>query len=153
MSQPDSPYRTPDSALVPPEPARPLVQASRGRRLGTLVIDYLMFQFFRVLIVFGLSLFLSDKTVGTWVVPHAALFEIGLLFAYYAFFEGVWSRTPGKWMAGTIVVDDRGRKPSFDQVIGRTLCRFIPFEPFSFLGQSGTGWHDRIPRTRVVMAP
>ena len=46
--------------------------------------------------------------------------------------------------------DENGTKPRFGQVIGRTLCRFVPFEAFSFFGERG--WHDKIPKTRVVMA-
>jgi hypothetical protein len=37
----------------------------------------------------------------------------------------------------------------FSQILGRTFSRFVPFEPFSFLG-SGHGWHDRWSDTRVV---
>jgi len=33
---------------------------------------------------------------------------------------------------------------------GRTLCRYIPFEPFSFLGNKPIGWHDSLSKTLVV---
>ena len=29
-------------------------------------------------------------------------------------------------------------------------ARFIPFEPFSFLGGGGNGWHDSLSGRRVV---
>lgn len=76
---------------------------------------------------------------------------LGLMFmlAYYCFFEGIWARTPGKLVLGTMVVSQQGDRPAFDQVIGRTLCRFIPFDALSFFGE--TGWHDSIPKTQVVL--
>lgn len=49
-----------------------------------------------------------------------------------------------------MVVREDGGKPSLGQVLGRTACRLIPFEAFSFLGSSGVGMHDSIPDTRVV---
>ena len=70
--------------------------------------------------------------------------------AYYCFFEGIFARSPGKWICGTRVVDLEGNRPSFLQVIGRSLARFIPFEAFSFLGSRGIGWHDSLSSTRVV---
>jgi uncharacterized RDD family membrane protein YckC len=56
----------------------------------------------------------------------------------------------GKLLSGTVVVNEAGGKPTIGQVFARTLCRFIPFEAFSFLGKRG--WHDSIPKTHVVLA-
>ena len=67
---------------------------------------------------------------------------------YYCFFEGIWGRTPGKFLIGTKVVDEEGDPPSFGQIVGRSACRLIPFEPFSFFG--ARGWHDSISHTYVV---
>ncbi|MEP7184358.1 MAG: RDD family protein [Rhodanobacter sp.] len=71
------------------------------------------------------------------------------MLAYYFFFEGIWARTPGKLVLGTRVVSQHGDKPAFGQVVGRTLCRFIPFDALSFFGEEG--WHDSIPKTQVVL--
>jgi uncharacterized RDD family membrane protein YckC len=81
-------------------------------------------------------------------VPNFVL-GLTLMLAYYCFFEGIWARTPGKLVLGTVVVGQQGDKPGFGQVVGRTLCRFIPFEAFSFFGEEG--WHDSIPKTQVVL--
>jgi len=51
---------------------------------------------------------------------------------------------------GTIVVDERGNKISFGKAALRSLCRIIPFEAFSFLGEEGRGWHDTITNTYVI---
>ena len=69
--------------------------------------------------------------------------------AYYIAFEALTGRTLGKLVTGTKVVSMDGRAPSFGQIVGRTLARFLPFEPFSFFG-SMPGWHDGLSRTRVI---
>lgn len=69
---------------------------------------------------------------------------------YYILFEWAFGRTPGKWLTGTRVVTNAGKRPRFGQIVGRTLSRYVPFEPFSFLGRSRRGWHDRWSGTRVV---
>ena len=71
---------------------------------------------------------------------------------YYAGTELLCYRTPAKFLTGTIVVAENGGPPTSGQILGRTLCRFIPFEAFSFLGTPSVGWHDTIPKTRVVDA-
>jgi uncharacterized RDD family membrane protein YckC len=80
---------------------------------------------------------------------------IGLiaLFAYHLTFEAIFQKTLGKVLTGTKVVSVTGEKPSFLALLGRTLARYIPFEPLSFLfyGSYPTkGWHDRLSRTLVV---
>jgi uncharacterized RDD family membrane protein YckC len=73
-------------------------------------------------------------------------------FIYYPVFEGIFGRTPGKWITNTKVVNNDGTKPEMSAILIRTLCRFIPLEPFSFLGSEPVGWHDTLSKTRVVKA-
>lgn len=70
---------------------------------------------------------------------------------YYLLFEGVWQRTPAKWITKTKVVMNDGSKPDFLHILGRTFARFIPFEPLSFLA-GPVGWHDSLSKTLVVPA-
>ena len=54
---------------------------------------------------------------------------------YYSLFEYLsGGRTIGKLLTGTMVVSEDGRPLTYPQVLGRTLSRFVPFEPFSFFG-------------------
>lgn len=69
---------------------------------------------------------------------------------YYLFFESVFSRTIGKFITGSIVVNENGLKPSFGIICIRTLCRLIPFDALSFLGKSERIWHDSLSKTYVV---
>ena len=82
-------------------------------------------------------------------------YGIGILamLLYYVPMEGLFGFTIGKLVTGTRVVDAQGGRPGWGQVFGRTLCRLIPFEPFSlFFSKDGEvrGWHDGIPKTWVV---
>jgi uncharacterized RDD family membrane protein YckC len=133
---------------------RSLEIAGRSRRFGTLVVDIAgqILLSAPIGVAVGLTLG-TDEVSAIEHGPQLIDYVVAFLpfFAYYVFFEGIWARTPGKWLFGTVVVSESGDRPSLGQVFGRTACRFIPFEAFSFL--TGTaGWHDRIPKTRVVRA-
>lgn len=118
-----------------------LADASQGQRFANLLIDY--FCYFAVCFVLGAVLGLIGQA------DIAGFISWPVMIGYYVFFEGVIGATPGKMVTRTRVVGLDGGKPSFGQVFGRTLCRFVPFEAFSFLG-NGSGWHDRWSKTRVV---
>ena len=75
----------------------------------------------------------------------------GLFFVvYYIVLESTTQASIGKLITGTKVVNMKGEKPSFGQIIGRSFARLIPFEAFSFLGSGAIGWHDTMTKTRVV---
>ena len=53
-------------------------------------------------------------------------------------------RTLGKFITGTKVVSADGETPTASQIVGRTFCRMIPFEAFSFARETcPVGWHDK----------
>jgi uncharacterized RDD family membrane protein YckC len=145
-----NPYRAPASEVEESE-LIVLVPASRWRRFSTLVVDSLCRgAFFLVVLLIAARFFGGLEfyaQMGRW-----GRLGLGLCSAlvYYMAFEGLFARTPGKWVCGTVVVDERGGRPSFGQILGRTACRMIPFEPLSFFGEKGVGWHDTLPRTLVV---
>jgi uncharacterized RDD family membrane protein YckC len=120
--------------------------------LGTLLIDYVIFVACSALIGAGIGAIFGEEGVAMIQSVPEILLGSAMLVCYYVLFEGVWARTPAKWLLGTVVVDEDGGKPSLGQVFGRTLCRFIPFEALSFLGKRGRGWHDSIPKTYVVLS-
>lgn len=81
----------------------------------------------------------------------AYLILFSVFIPYYTLTEGFFSRSIAKFITKTKVVMKDGSKPGYLAALKRTLCRFIPFEFFSFLGSS-RGWHDSIPDTYVVNA-
>lgn len=108
--------------------------------------------------VLGLALVLSGGDAALdWLEQPSKARDYGMgivvVFLYYVPMEAVFGFTVGKLVTGTRVVDESGLPPSWRQVIGRTLCRFIPFEAFSVLFSTDgkvRGWHDRLAGTYVV---
>lgn len=77
---------------------------------------------------------------------------IGIVYGvvFFTALEATTGRSIGKYVTQTKVIDADGNKPSFETILIRSLCRYIPFDGFSFLGESGSGWHDTLSKTRVV---
>ena len=149
MSNEYNPYSAPASAVETDVEFRRPERASKGQRFGTLLIDYVFIWVFSFLIgIAAVMLFGPAGAAELKRIPPLLLGVVVVLF-FYIFFESIWGRTPGKFIVGTVVVNAKGEKPSFGQIVGRTLCRMIPFEAFSFFGEEG--WHDSIPNTRVVV--
>jgi uncharacterized RDD family membrane protein YckC len=124
--------------------------------LGSRIINYLfdllgigMFTYVvgTVLTALGLQARLVDDK--GMLTDMGLLTSILIVMTYYIVLEGLTSRTLGKFITGTYVVTDEGLKPSFATILGRTLCRFVPFEALTFL-LSSVGFHDRLSHTRVV---
>ena len=77
------------------------------------------------------------------------IFLFGTFIAYYAIMEIRFQKTVGKFITKTKVVKVDGSRPETSDIIGRTLCRFIPFDRISFLFTKN-GIHDFLSKTRVV---
>lgn len=123
-----------------------LEAAGLGSRIINYLFDLLGIGLFTFVIGTVLSILGLEK-----ILLETNNLLMGFLIAttYYSVLEGLTSRTLGKFITGTYVVTDEGLKPSFPTILGRTLCRFIPFEALTFL-ISSVGFHDRLSHTRVV---
>lgn len=123
--------------------------ASSGQRLGNYCLDtlfYLEAMFLVGMLLGVLGLVSWTEGVSGYVLAYT------VLFLYFAIPEALSGRTPAKLITATKAVGEDGSPLTVGQAVGRALCRFIPFEPFSFLGGNGRprGWHDRIPKTKVI---
>lgn len=132
------------------------ILATQGQRFLNYVID-LIVQYL-IIFVLGfiftiLSLLTGYTGIMEWIGSMGDLEGYVVFFfvviLYYTLFESLCSRTIGKYITKTIVVNEDGSKPDSQIILKRTLCRLIPFDGFSFLG-SGRGWHDSISDTYVV---
>ena len=75
-----------------------------------------------------------------------------LSFLTYSIIEGLSKgRTLGKLVTRTRAVREDGEPFTWQDAIMRSLCRIVPFEPFSALG--GHPWHDGWSKTAVVKIP
>jgi uncharacterized RDD family membrane protein YckC len=63
--------------------------------------------------------------------------------------EFFFQKTLGKFLTGSIVVNEWGENPDFKTVLLRTVIRVLPWEPFSFFSDD-RGWHDRWTNTFVI---
>ncbi|MCT4587476.1 MAG: RDD family protein [Carboxylicivirga sp.] len=131
-----------------------LNEASKGKRFLNNLLDGLFAYLFTIILMVFVGMFIglikpdlvnsisTNETFGYLIIIIST-------FIYYLFFESLTGRTPGKMITKTIVIDQNGHKPNFTTILLRTLCRFIPFNAFSFL-IAENGWHDAFSKTKVV---
>ncbi len=153
MNEAPNPYAAPQT--LPDEPPEvvadhPLVPAGQGSRLVNYFIDTIGQIGLAVGIGVLAVLIGGEEAITALEETPDIVLGLPIFFAYYLLLEGTTSRTLGKWVTGTKVVNEDGGRPTTGQIIGRTLARLIPLEAFSFLGRSARGWHDSIPKTYVV---
>jgi uncharacterized RDD family membrane protein YckC len=130
-----------------------MISASTGQRFINYIIDVITFYFiffsfsFVLVIVAALAgnQTLMDGLKGPW--PTLVAFVV--MLSYYFIMESMTGRTMGKIVTRTRVVMEDGSKLTTTAAFQRTLSRIIPYDAFSFLG-GGSGWHDRLAKTRVV---
>lgn len=149
MSEEQNPYLPPATDVAVGDGRGSATDASKLRRFGTFAVDYVLFMVCGGVFGFSIALVFGESGVAAIKAVPEFLLGVPIFIGYYLFFEGLWSRTPGKFVFVTVVVNDDLNKPSFLQIVKRTFCRFIPFEPFSFFG--ARGWHDSISKTRVIL--
>jgi len=119
--------------------------ASKSTRLAHLILDNI-FSYFIFLAIGTLMMFtLKENIAAVIMVPFTFLY----FFLYYLVPEFYWQKTIGKLITKTKVVREDGNRPTFGQILIRTLARLIPFEVFSFLF-TPIGWHDSLSKTIVV---
>ena len=159
-----NPYASPAiaPAVAPPEePPHELKIASQGKRLLNLILDNVVLFVvnqvvgFMVGVICGVYLGVTGQAVTPELqtqVNIASIF-IGLAVAlcYFIASEALLQRTLAKYLTGTMVVNEEGRRPTFGQIVGRSFTRFVPFEAFTFLGgERPVGLHDRWSGTHVI---
>jgi len=133
------------------------VVASKTQRfvnyfLDVIFIIVLSFALGFVLGLLALELHLTGARFLQFLQNPVGRFLTGFVIhlLYFLVCESLWQRTAGKFVTGTIVVTRNGDRPAFGDIAVRTLSRFCPFEPFSFLTSRSGGWHDWWSGTVVV---
>lgn len=123
-------------------------KASLGFRFANFFIDY----FILVIVIAFFEIFIGRIFgMGSYSELIFLLMNLIVFVLFYSLQEIVFKgRTIGKFITRTKVVTVDGEEPSAEKYFIRSLCRMIPFEAFSFLFSSESGWHDTISNTRVV---
>jgi uncharacterized RDD family membrane protein YckC len=128
------------------------VEASKGKRIANLLIDYIAFLLAIVMIsavlgMINMDLILALENINGLVDRLVTMFFYA---SYYMIMESALrGRTIGKMITGTRCVTIHGEEPSLETFLKRSFLRIVPFEAFSFLGEQ-TGWHDRWSDTMVI---
>lgn len=132
--------------------------ASKGKRFVNFIIDYCIYNFiveilFTYLLISFVEIyqdFVFSNNLDNSIIVIFSLILNYVFFVFYMSFQEYFlkGRTFAKYITGTKVVKEDGLEPQMKDYLIRSLCRLIPFEAFSFLGN--IGWHDSISKTRVV---
>jgi uncharacterized RDD family membrane protein YckC len=141
---------TNNNALTPDAFDYEMCKAGNGKRFANYLLDVVIYYILSFIagFILGFVLVLTDNRDLVHSKPLLYGVAFIIIFGYYIFFEYAFGRTVGKFATGTKVITTSGERPSLGNVALRTLCRCIPFEPFSFL--FGDGWHDSFTNTLVV---
>ena len=133
--------------------------ATTGNRFLNFVIDSIVCYVvnFTILFTFAVGLAMAGKTaddiqqmLSNKVLSYSL--GIGTYLLLYTVIEGATKgRSIGKLFTGTVAVQNNLEPITWEKAFTRTLCRLIPFEPVSGLGNAP--WHDSITGTCVIKKP
>lgn len=95
----------------------------------------------------------ASGLLGEFGYARNVIFSPNYILASLCYFvtsEYFFKKSIGKLVTKTRVVRKDGRAIKFTNILIRTLCRHIPFEPLSCFGSNVVGWHDSLSNTLVV---
>ena len=127
-----------------------LVPASKNKRFFNYIIDYvvIIIVYVGLLLVGLLELAEEGDSMGEL---RDRLILVLFYVSYYVLVEGTLKgKTIGKFITNTRTVNLDGSIPGFENILKRSFSRIVPFEVFSFLGNSPGGWHDKWSDTMVI---
>jgi uncharacterized RDD family membrane protein YckC len=135
-----------------------LESVSQGKRFANYLIDTVAW-YVLLILVMGFA-FASNEDIAEDFATESSrsmgwsyLMTYSTMIGYYFLCEWLFKgRTLGKLITGCRAVTTEGEFLTAGNAIKRTLSRIVPFEPFSFLGGYGRGWHDQWTETMVVSA-
>ncbi len=145
-------YAPPTADVTPSAPeANEFAPAGRWRRLFNLALDYVAF----IVLSFLVGALLGIAGGGRILLDAGKLGEMVfgalVVVSYYIATEAVFGRSLGKMVTRTYVVSESGARPSFGQIVKRSLIRLVPFEFLSVFRKNSLMWHDAGSGTRVVV--
>ena len=138
-------------------PSNKFIISLRFKRFLNFILDIIFYFIFLAIIASIIWLFIAIVWFSDTIIKNIIqntnypLFWIIVFFVYFIVAESIRWKTLAKFITRTKVINKHWDKPNFLNIFWRTLCRFIPFEAFSFLVSSHPrGWHDSISKTYVV---
>ena len=133
--------------------------ANKGKRFANYIIDQIGMMLVALVVGTGLGV-ISESTGNTeWIYDEDPItsrltdWGLGIIISliYFIPFEYFTKgKTLGKLVTKTRAIHVNNERLDIGTTAVRTLCRLVPFEAFSYLGNSDRGWHDRWSKTRVI---
>ena len=129
----------------------PMNFAGPMRRLYAFTIDFGLI----MMIIYAIA----PAANGVMFSQEAAPQDIIFFFGYFIIPTVIWGRTPGKWVAGIVVVDSGGQTPGPAAIPREMIGKFVSYLAagigifWLMLDPKRQGWHDKIAGTYVVDNP
>jgi uncharacterized RDD family membrane protein YckC len=129
----------------------PMNFAGPMRRLYAFTIDF----GFIIMIIYAIA----PAANGVMFSQEAAPQDLIFFFGYFIIPTVIWGRTPGKWVAGIVVVDSEGQTPGPAAIPREMIGKFVSYLAagigifWLILDPKRQGWHDKIAGTYVVDNP
>jgi uncharacterized RDD family membrane protein YckC len=76
-------------------------------------------------------------------------FFFATMWVYIFLFEFIFLRTPAKWLTGTKVVAENGKRPNIFQIFLRTTIHCTIISMFG-LAWNGQPFHDTFSKTKLI---
>jgi len=121
--------------------------ASNNSRVTNMIADTIILNIiYYALITYSYEIYGADAESDPLLNLTFLLISFFLVYTVTEYF---FSKTVGKFISRTKVVNLDGTKPGLKNILSRTFCRLIPCEAFSFMFLQN-GLHDKFSKTRVV---
>ncbi len=136
------------------QPEEYLLPATRGQRFVNYFVDDILITIYMITTIRALlntdAYRSSFENTARSLGNEATMIILFLIarFLYFFIFEALFVASPGKMLTQTRVSNKSGNHPGLIPILKRTLCRFIPFEAFTFL--TGHNLHDKLSDTFVI---
>lgn len=127
------------------------VLASAGQRFVNYLIDIIIFDIIIAVIknIFAIgTALIYTPNVYTNFFLNLFISYLCIVVLYFLSELGFKGRTIGKFVTNTKAINEDGSEMNAKTILIRSLCRIVPFEPFSAFG--GHPWHDKWSKTFVI---
>ena len=117
------------------------------KRLFAFIIDLFVIN----IIVYPIILFNWDyilRNSGHNLLLYSVIITFLPYFLYFFFTELLFEKTLGKKILRLEVYVPNNK---WFNILIRNVCRFIPFDPISFLFDKSSFWHDKLSNTSVIL--
>ena len=111
-------------------PKTPIQQLAERSGFGELLVCRAIGACIDFTVLF-LFLLIPDAALGNELYQKTIWLWLGALALYFVLGEGLWGRSVGKLIMGTVVVDAAGQAPGILKAVARTVLRIVEVNPLS----------------------